>query len=69
MEHLEVNKDTMVSAEVEMVLDGKYHGHYRVIFRDLDADAIIEVRVFSRDRRDDAISYAKKVVHGTQVAA
>lgn len=62
MEHLEVNHDTMVAAVVEMVLEGKYHGHYRVIFRDLDADAVIAVRTFPRHMRDDAIAYAKKLV-------
>lgn len=62
MEHVELNLRTMVSAEVEMVLDGKDDGQYRVVFSDLDADAVIEVRVFPRDHRDDAIAYAKKLV-------
>ena len=68
MEHLEVNPDTMVAAEVEMVLEGKYHGHYRVIFRDLDADAVIAVRIFPRHMRVDAIAYAKSIVDN-EVAA
>jgi hypothetical protein len=68
MEHLEVNHETMVSAEVEMVLNGKFSGSYRVIFRDLDADAIIEVRYFNRARRADAIAYAKTLATG-KVAA
>jgi hypothetical protein len=62
MEHLEVNHDTMVAAEIDMVLEGKYHGKYRVIFRDLDADAVIAVRIFPQHMRDDAIAYAKKLV-------
>ena len=68
MEHLEVNYETMVSAEVEMALAGKFSGSYRVIFRDLDADAIIEVRYFDRDRRADAIAHAKTLATG-KVAA
>lgn len=64
MEHLEVNPDTMVAAEVEMVLEGKY----RVIFRDLDADAVIAVRIFPRAMRDAAIAYAKSIVNN-KVAA
>jgi hypothetical protein len=68
MEHLEVNHETMVSAEVEMVLEGKYHGDYRVIFRDLDADAVIAVRIFPRHMRDAAIAHAKTLATG-KVAA
>jgi len=68
MEHLEVNHDTMAAAVVEMVLEGKYHGKYRVIFRDLDADAVIAVRIFPRAMRDAAIAYAKSIVNN-KVAA
>ena len=68
MEHLEVNHSTMVSAEVEMVLEGKYQGDYRLTCRDLDADAVISVRIFPRAMRDEAIAYAKFVTYNREEA-
>jgi hypothetical protein len=76
MEHLEINHDDMISAEVEMVLAGPRHGQYRVIVRDLDSDAeslvddrVLEVRYYPRPDRDAAIAFAKSAVHGSKVAA
>jgi len=78
MEHLEINHDDMISAEVEMVLAGPRHGQYRVIVRDLsylehddldEADGVIEMRYYPRAARDAAIEYAKTIVHGKKAAA
>jgi len=63
MEHLIVNYADMVSAEVEMMTSGKHLGMYRVIMRDLDADAVIAIRFFPRDRRADAIAFADDIVN------
>jgi hypothetical protein len=63
MEHLIVNHQDMVSAEVEMVITGKRLGMYRVIMRDLDADAVVAIRFFPRHRRADAIAFADDIVN------
>jgi hypothetical protein len=36
---------------------------YRVTMRDLDADAVIAIRFFPRDRRADAIAFADDIVN------
>lgn len=61
MEHLTVNHQDMVSAEVEMVITGKRLGMFRVTMRDLDADAVIAIRFFPR--RADAIAFANDIVN------
>jgi hypothetical protein len=58
MEHLAVNHDDMVSAEVERTHNKR--GEYRVIFRDLDADAVVATRFFKT--RAAAIAYADAAV-------
>lgn len=77
MEHLEINHDDKLSAEVEMVVAGPRHGQYRVIVRDLsylehhdldEADGVIEMRYYPRDARDAAIAFAKSTVHGKKAA-
>lgn len=55
MEHLAVNHADGVSAEVCAVRD-RGAWAYRVTFRDLDADAVIENRTFRS--RADAVAYA-----------
>ena len=65
MEHLAINHADMVSAEVERT--NNRHGEYRVILRDLDADAIIETRFFQT--RADAVAYADRVVGNNKAAA
>lgn len=69
MDYLAINKDYMVSAEVDYMTEGKYHGHYRVITRDLDADRIIAVRYWPRHLRDVAIVYADGMVDGKTIDA
>jgi len=60
MEHLEINHETMVAAEVDMVFGANSERGYRVMLRDLDTDRTVSSRTFKQ--RDVAIAYAQHLV-------
>ena len=67
MEHIEINRETNASAEVDMVIGGKWRGMYRVVRRDIFGNSFETVHTF--ETRDEAIAYAKKVVNLTAMVA
>ena len=69
MEHLVVNHELGISAEMDMMLSGRFVGHFRVITRDLDADRVIAVRYWPQHMRDCAIVYADGMVDGRTTAS
>lgn len=67
MEALFVNHDHMLSTEVDRMTTGKFVGKFRVIFRDLDADAVIDVRFYPT--REAAVQFAERLAQQGKVAA
>ena len=41
MEHIEINRETNASAEVDMVIGGKWRGMYRVVRRDIFGNSFV----------------------------